>query len=210
MPTIINNLLPFRQYDETDVTQLFALGGVGTGVAGLLLSPVNFNPDSGDGYTTIQVGASYPLVNSPRYATTPRAQPSVSGDTKFTCLGIQLLNVQEYDENGEILRYHPELIEKVNCVLSGQSVPIARKGIFALSSRSYNISVPQVGYAMTVSNSGNGTVDFVAANQIVQSGVLSASQAATGAYQPFQVVGKCISTSGSHFSGYAIVILDLP
>lgn len=214
MATIINNLLPYRDYDEHDVINNFALGGAngGTGVAGTLLSLSICNPDSGDGYTNIPVGFAYPLTNSLRYATNNRVVPSSSGDTTALVLGLQIKDVREYDENGEILKFHPEQAERLNCVLSGQSTLIARKGLFTVSSRCYSInagadtSTPAIGKYVVPSNSGSGYLAFVSPSQVATS--VTTGGALTGQYQWNQIIGKCLSSSGSHFSGYAWILLD--
>ncbi len=200
MATINNKLLPFRDYNEHDVLNFFALDN--TGVAGVLVSIVNFNPDSGDGYTNIANGFAFPGTNSVRYNTIARVTPTASGATKASTLGLQIKDVREYDENGEKLLYHPDEQERLNCVISGQSVPIARKGLFTVTSAEYGSSIPAVGYYVCPSNAGLGQMAFVPPGQIATGAIV------TGQYQSNQIIGKCISTSGTHFGGYAVVLLD--
>lgn len=138
-------LLPFRQYDEQDVVNMYALvdaavnvsvTGVGTGDAGVFvrvsagnfdLDPVSYGADSYLGKTDYPfVGAnSYPKVNL-------KITPAASGDLT-NCLGLTLRQTAQFDENGEKLLYYRQKAEELMCVLPGQSVPVATRGIFTLS-----------------------------------------------------------------------------
>lgn len=138
-------LLPFRQYDEQDVVNMYALvdaavnvsvTGVGTGDAGVFvrvsagnfdLDPVSYGADSYLGKTDYPfVGAnSYPKVNL-------KITPAASGDLT-NCLGLTLRQTAQFDENGEKLLYYRQKAEELMCVLPGQAVPVATRGIFTLS-----------------------------------------------------------------------------
>jgi hypothetical protein len=48
-------------------------------------------------------------------------------------LGIMLRDVRNKDENGENLLYYPEKKEELQCVVSGEAVPIATKGLFTIN-----------------------------------------------------------------------------
>ena len=50
-------------------------------------------------------------------------------------MGILLRDVRAKDENGENLLYYPEKREELQCVVSGEAVPIATRGIFTLNVR---------------------------------------------------------------------------
>lgn len=139
-----NRLLPFRQYDEHDVVNMYALvdaavnenvTGVGTGDAGVFvkvsagnfdLDPVSYATDSYLGKTDFPfVGAnSYPKVNL-------KVTPAASGDLT-NCLGLTLRQTAKFDENGEKLLYYRQKAEELMCVLPGQAVPVATRGIFSL------------------------------------------------------------------------------
>jgi len=137
-------LLPFRQYDEQDVINMYALAdaavnesvtGVGSGDAGVFvkvsagnfdLDPVSYATDSYLGKTDYPfVGAnSYPSVNL-------KITPAASGDTT-NCLGITLRQTAKFDENGEKLLYYRQKAEELMCVLPGQAVPVATRGMFSV------------------------------------------------------------------------------
>jgi hypothetical protein len=137
-------LLPFRQYDDQDVINMYALAdaavnesvtGVGSGDAGVFvkvsagnfdLDPVSYATDSYLGKTDYPfVGAnSYPSVNL-------KITPAASGDTT-NCLGITLRQTAKFDENGEKLLYYRQKAEELMCVLPGQAVPVATRGMFSV------------------------------------------------------------------------------
>lgn len=139
-----NRLLPFRQYDDNDVVNMYALvddavnenvTGVGTGDAGVFvkvsagnfdLDPVSYSSDSYLGKTDFpHVGVNqYPKVNL-------KVTPAASGDLT-NCLGLTLRQTAKYDENGEKLLYYRQKAEELMCVLPGQAVPVATRGIFTL------------------------------------------------------------------------------
>jgi len=137
-------LLPFRQYDDHDVINMYALAdaavnesvtGVGSGDAGVFvkvsagnfdLDPVSYADNSYLGKTDYPfVGAnSYPSVNL-------KVTPAASGDTT-NCLGITLRQTAKFDENGEKLLYYRQKAEELMCVLPGQAVPVATRGMFSV------------------------------------------------------------------------------
>ena len=197
MATIINNLLPFRDYDEHEVINLFALNT--TGVAGLLVTPTVANPDSGDGYSaTAGVGvATYPNTFSNRYESKWKLGLSASGDTKYDILGLMLKDTREVDENGEKLIFHPDLQTKLNCVISGQNVPVLKRGLVTLTSAAYS-GTPDIGMVGVPTSNG----------RILAIDPATVTGAANG-YSQSQIVGKFMTSTGSHFGGYAMFLLDL-
>ena len=138
-------LLPFRQYNEFDVVNMYALvdaavnestTGVGTGDAGVFVKisdgnfdndPVSYASDSYLGKTDYpHIGVNqYPKVNL-------KVTPAASGDLT-NCLGITLRQTAKTDENGEKLIYYRQKAEELMCVLPGQAVPVATRGIFSLA-----------------------------------------------------------------------------
>jgi len=140
-------ILPFRQYDENDVINLFALEGAyvnesitgsSYGDAGVFVKvsagdfdkdPVSYSDDSYLGKTDYpHVLAQYPSVNL-------KCAPAVSGDS---CLGISLRQTAKYDENGEKLLYNPIKAEEHFCVMPGQAIPVATRGVFTLTADGYS------------------------------------------------------------------------
>lgn len=160
-----NRLLPFRQYGENDVVNMYALvdaavnestTGVGTGDAGVFvkvsagnfdLDPVSYATDSYLGKTDFpHVGANqYPSVNL-------KVTPAASGDLT-NCLGLTMRQTAKFDENGEKLLYYRQKAEELMCVLPGQAVPVATRGIFSLSANALD-GVLTVGSGFKLSANG--------------------------------------------------------
>jgi hypothetical protein len=144
-------LLPFRQYNEHDVVNMFALddavltatqsitethsGDAGVFVkisAGNLdLDPVTYGTNSYLGKT------DYPFVGANSYpSVTLKVTPAASGDIRP--LGVTLWETAKYDENGQKLIYYPQKAAENQVLLPGQSVPVATRGIFTLTDTAYN------------------------------------------------------------------------
>lgn len=139
MANEITRLLPFRQYDDNDVINFYSYD-LETGEAGSVVkvSAANLNDepveyvertdsDSWDG----TMGRALSL-----YPETPYKVTKVS-DTGAGVrpLGILLRDIRNKDENGENLLYYPEKKAELQCVVSGEAVPIATKGIFTINSK---------------------------------------------------------------------------
>ena len=130
--------------------------GVGTGDAGVFvkvsagnfdLDPVSYATDSYLGKTDFpHVGANqYPSVNL-------KVTPAASGDLT-NCLGLTLRQTAKTDENGEKLLYYRQKAEELMCVLPGQAVPVATRGIFSLSANALD-GVLTVGSGFKLSANG--------------------------------------------------------
>tara|TARA_Y100001963_G_C6790651_1_gene455233 strand:- start:1416 stop:2075 length:660 start_codon:yes stop_codon:yes gene_type:complete len=145
-------ILPFRQYDENDVVNLFALApgyentqttDSGNGDAGVFVSVAsgNFNMDPIEYTTNSYLGKTdYPFVGRNQYpSATLKVKPAVGNETAGTeqaaeqVLGITLLQTAKQDENEEKLLYNPQKREELQCVLPGQAVPVATRGIFTIT-----------------------------------------------------------------------------
>jgi len=139
-------LLPFRQYSEQDVVNMFALTDAqvlpsttaaddGEGSNGVFVSVKdgNFNQDVVSyGVNSYLGNEAYPHVGAGMYPTNPlEIEAAASGSIP---LGLTLNQTAKADENGEKLLYNTTKKEELQAVLPGQSVPVATKGIFTLSS----------------------------------------------------------------------------
>lgn len=137
-------LLPFRQYDDNDVINMYALAdaavndnvtGVGSGDAGVFVkvSAGNFDLDPVSYATNSYLGKTdYPFVGANSYPSVNlKVTPAASGDTT-NCLGITLRQTAKFDENGEKLLYYRQKAEELMCVLPGQAVPVATRGMFSV------------------------------------------------------------------------------
>lgn len=143
--------LPFRQYNENDVINMFALNSPyvndattdsSYGDAGVFVAvdsgdfnadPVTYNTDSYLGKT------DYPFVGANQYPSVSlKVKPAVSGDAFF---GMTLRQTAKTDENGEKLLYYPQKAEELQCVLPGQAVPVATRGVFTIAAAAYTGSL---------------------------------------------------------------------
>lgn len=135
-------LLPFRQYDENDVVNIFALASAdvltgtavdGKGSNGVFVKVADGNFDQeliSYGSNSYLGKTDYPFVGSDMY---PSVQLEVTAATSGDApLGLTLNQTAEADENGEKLIYNTTKKEELQAVLPGQAVPVATKGIFTL------------------------------------------------------------------------------
>jgi hypothetical protein len=162
-----HRLLPFRQYDENDVVNLFSLdadtlavdlrnmkpGTDGINADGVLVTVSNGNMTEND---VIKVGEdsrfannySSPVGRNP-YPTNPlKVAPAASG---VKPLGVTLNQTLATDENGESLLFNPVKKDELQAVLSGQTVPVLGKGIITVHEKAVeyqaqgDYGLPQVG-----------------------------------------------------------------
>lgn len=123
------NLLPFRDYDEHDVINLFAFDGTSVNKGTLVKVKSTHGWESTD-EMELGNGVSDQLYGntvSQRYNIQALLDTAVSGDTP---MGMLLYDVRETDENGEKLLYNPRKAAEMQVAISGQAVPVATKGIF--------------------------------------------------------------------------------
>lgn len=134
-------LLPFRQYAEEDVVNLFAnaatnnkLSDSGAGDGGvfvkvqagdLSLDPFQYENVSYLGRT------DYPFIGRDQYPVVPLKVEASTTDT--ACLGVTLLQTAQYDENDEKLIYYPQKKLENQAVVTGEAVPILTKGVITLA-----------------------------------------------------------------------------
>lgn len=136
-------ILPFRQYNEHNVVNLYALDDSATipgdlatngdGDAGLLVSIKNGDFDKGIDYTNDPYlgKTDYPHIGANGY-------PKVTGMTFEPCggsnpLGITLRQTATHDENGEKLLYYRQKAIEHQAVLPGEVVPVLTAGLVTLA-----------------------------------------------------------------------------
>jgi hypothetical protein len=151
----ITRLLPSRSINETDVINGYSFdsnsGEAGTFVkvsaGNLTLDPVEYGNFGPFANALGNARSQYPFV--PQTVTT-----ASSGDAGLI-IGMILRDVREVDENGEKLLYYPQKKQDLQCVLSGEAVPIASRGIVEISVRGLAGGVcPSVGQAAIVMPGG--------------------------------------------------------
>ncbi len=122
---------PFRGYGEHEVINMFAfdLETVNKGTFVKVLGAGWKNTDDVLNITSAtSAGASYSNVVSDRYSTTARVTTAGTGDLGKV-IGLLLNDVRETDENGEKLIYNPRKAAELSAVVSGQTVPILKRGV---------------------------------------------------------------------------------
>jgi hypothetical protein len=138
-------LYPFRQYNETDVINLFANQVVddnpstnGNGSNGVMVKVLsgNLNQDTFDLVGSTYLGKTdYPFLGADKYPTVPLR--FVAATTGAPVLGVTLNQTLKNDENGEKLLYNPIKKDELQAVLSGQACPVATKGMFTFDESAY-------------------------------------------------------------------------
>lgn len=125
------NIKPFRILDEHDVLPFFKFVS-GSATKGLFVKLVSgFDAEFANlSYVTDPNAQAYTNTVSPRWVVNPSVTATTSGDRP---LGMLLYDVKERDENSQILAYNPNRAYELQCVLSGQALPIATKGVFHYS-----------------------------------------------------------------------------
>ena len=144
-------LLPFRQYNEHDVINMFALDDsvlsetqsiteTHSGDAGVFVKISNGNLDLDPvtyGTNAYLGKTDYPFVGSNGYPSVSLKVTPASA-TDIRALGLTLWETAKYDENGQKLIYYPQKAAENQVLLPGQTVPVATKGVFTLNSAAYN------------------------------------------------------------------------
>lgn len=162
-------ILPFRQYNETDVVNLYAsdkandkvthhgLGDAGVFVA---VSAGNLGGNNLDGPVAYETNAylgntDYPFLgNSDLPVVQTKVTPAATGND---VLGVTLAQTAQHDENGEKLIYYPQKQLELQAVHSGQAVPVLTKGVITLSTGAFDGTIPPPGSnVVTISPNGNG------------------------------------------------------
>lgn len=152
------NLLPFRDYDEHDVINLFAYDGTSVN-KGTLVKVKSANGWEATDEMQLGNGVSdttYGNTVSQRYNVQALLETAGSGDTP---LGMLLYDVRETDENGEKLLYNPRKAAEMQVAISGQAVPVATKGIFLVDGVDLNQNALTPGAIAYGHNSGCFSTD---------------------------------------------------
>lgn len=124
-------LLPFRDYDEKDVINLFAFSGTLPATKGTLVKIQGNGFKATDEISMLgDVGAAFGNTVSQRYGAAAKVSVPSSGEAP---LGMMLFDVKETDENGEQLKFNPRKAAEIGCVVSGQVVPVVSRGTFRYS-----------------------------------------------------------------------------
>ena len=147
------DLRPFRDYNEHDVINLFALSeGAGVDVTKGHLVKIN---------TTLKG-----WLNASGEANTHPDLLGAVGTSGGTALGMMLYDVKENDENGEKLIFNPRKAAEMEVALSGQAVPILTRGIVLYSGSQLITDNPDPGVTLYSDNAGELTTTDGGGNAI--------------------------------------------
>ena len=157
-------LLPFRDYDEHDVVNLFGFRGELTkGHLVMLDATANGWKNSDELQLLDEPGAAFGNTVSERYGVAPTLL-AASGSAA-PVLGVLLYDVKETDENGEKLVFNPRKAAEMEVALSGQAAPVATRGVFLYSGTQLISDNPTAGQKLYHDDNGelctgttNGTV----------------------------------------------------
>lgn len=126
------NIKPYRDVDEHDIRNgLYAWSGAIPASKGTLVKIASGWSSDSDLSELGDVGAHYNNVVSQRIGLSTTVGPvNGSGDNVY---GMLLYDVRELDENGIPLKFDRNKQDKMQCVLSGQSVVLVKRGLFMYS-----------------------------------------------------------------------------
>ena len=171
-------ILPFRQYNEHNVVNLYALDSTATipgdlategdGDAGILVKIKNGDFDKGIDFdfsnTAGSNGAYLGETNYPHVAR--NGYPQVTGmtfeptseSTPGTMLGITLRQTATHDENGEKLLYYRQKAIEHQAVLPGEVVPVLTAGLVTLAASAFDTSTADLAVGATLGAGDDGTL----------------------------------------------------
>mgnify|MGYP003641493522 CR=1 FL=1 len=149
-----HRLLPFRQYDENDVVNLYAVDLTtgpdlnttkpavdGNNADGVVVRVSNGT--IGDDVIDVsnvsdQFMATYssPVGRNPYPVNPLKVVAAGSGDANAV-LGVTLNQTLQIDENRESLLFNPVKKDELQAVLSGQTVPVLAKGVVTFTEEAY-------------------------------------------------------------------------
>ena len=167
-------ILPYRDYSEHDVVNLFALnvsgktlssfvsngtGDFDSGVvvsvsAGALPGEVSelraSTPDNLRDYLGASLDGAHIGFNGYPANTGMTVAPAAAGGRG---LGITLRETLAFDENGEKLLYYKQKLDEAQAVLPGQTVPVLTRGLVLLAASAID-GAPSVGDDLEVKTGG--------------------------------------------------------
>jgi hypothetical protein len=150
------NLKPFRDYDEHDVINLFAVNAESANKGTVVVAEndgINLKNN-----LDLDSLSSYPNTLSAQFNVPWKVVPAASGAAKGQIVGLLLKDVRRFDENGEQLIFNPRKAAEMDVIITGQACPILTKGLVLISGI---VGTPGVGSGAAVSDAGNGDLKVV-------------------------------------------------
>ena len=203
---------PFRSYGEHEVINVFAVSGYD---GSTILNRGTLVKIAGDGFKLDGATATEFLGNpssfspsnvvSQRYGAIPKVVPCTQTTTDVP-IGMTLFDIRETDENGELLKFRPRKAAELEAVISGQAVPIVRKGLFSYSGI-------LTGASQTLITTGAYNAATLPAGTALYPGTAGAltTYYSTGVNNPYPLNSRVGTTLGSIDSrGFAVIYLNIP
>lgn len=174
-------LKPFRDYDEKDVINLFALHTTGLAAANDLSTwakkvPAGTLVKIHTGWSKDQellmledagaASAGLKNVTTQRYGVAAKIFPVANTERP---VGMMLHHVAQYDENGEQLKFNPRKAAELESCISGQAVPTVRRGMFLINQDAATLGSPAAGAALYAVD--DGQISATDAGSSVQVGI---------------------------------------
>tara|TARA_Y100000592_G_scaffold100744_1_gene182481 strand:+ start:4096 stop:4671 length:576 start_codon:yes stop_codon:yes gene_type:complete len=150
-------LLPFRDYDEHDVINLFAFDGELTkGHMVALDQTANKTWEANNELDHLSMGGldTNNFAVSSRYGVQSKI---VTASGAHAPLGMTLYDVKETDENGEKLVFNPRKAAEMEVALSGQAVPVMTRGVVLYSGTQLSSDNPAAGALLYHDDNGELT-----------------------------------------------------
>jgi hypothetical protein len=174
------NLLPFRDYSEHEVINLYSCNTVATkGSLVKLITPVGKNVLN---LSDISVGNKFPNTINNNFDIIGQVEIVTAYNDVPSALGLLLYDVRETDENGERLIFNPRKMAEINAVLPIiHAVPILTRGIISINDIDETARLggaggaPQLGAAAYVGNNGR-----IAVNGIIKIGKFLSTKDSNG------------------------------
>ena len=211
-------LLPFRQYAEEDVVNLFAntdsndsVSDSSNGDAGVFVkvSAGDFSADPIGYESNSYLGKTdYPFIGRNQYPVVPlKVTAASAGDS---CLGVTLFQTALKDENDEKLLYYPQKKLETQSVLTGEAVPVLGKGIITVDTATVLDGLQAPGNFVKLSNTA-GKISGVS----TQSGgatfgqILATGQRVNRGVSDDQFAGSSVGTGAAGSNGkYAVIRIN--
>jgi hypothetical protein len=202
-------ILPFRQYSDHNVVNMYAVIGsdvldattdAGAGDAGVFVkvSDGNFDSDPITYQTNSYLGKNdYPFLGGTNMY--PQVNLKITGAISGEIpLGLTLYQTAKNDENGEKLLYNPTKQTELQALLPGQAVPVLTKGIVTLSAEAFDGALSSYGVGSGVKTS------------LITAGKITGSSRVGGRHVFGHVIGtgvrNNVGITTDQFSGEYIVI----
>ncbi len=218
-------LLPFRQYIEQDVINLYSLDETapaagfvpdtnGFNDAGVLVSVHNGDFDAGIDYSSDSYlgKTDYPHIGANGYPKVTGMQIQAFRDGGEAPLGITLRQTLTHDENGEKLLYYRQKMIELQAVLPGEVVPVLTRGVITLDSSAIleddtnSVGFGDTLYAVDATALGTGAVNAGKLTDANTSGIKVGKVLAVGSRKAGLTADQFAGDSGSSSKYYTIKI----